>query len=85
MRLLSKDATGGWTAYEVFDAVPLCKLALIGAVCLEWNYIEDMVDETVLWATRVDIDMFEAVVSRMQGLEAKFELIKKGARISPIF
>ena len=36
-----------WHADEVFRAIPERKLALIGAITLEWNYIKDMVDDLV--------------------------------------
>jgi hypothetical protein len=74
-----------WTSYRVLEAVSAERLWLIGAVCLEWNYIEDMVDGCVGWATHIELDMRRDVISRINGLDGKFELIKKGARLNPVF
>lgn len=89
MRRLSKDHTAYhtayWQTYELFDAVAPSKLALIGAICLEWNFIEDIVDDAVGWAAYIELDMRDDVVSRISGLDGKFEIIKKGARLVPLF
>jgi len=37
-----------WTAYKLLRDFGKERLRLIGAIAMEWNYIEDMIDECLI-------------------------------------
>ena len=85
MRRKSADKFIPWVEYNVLEHVDPNKLELIGAICLEWNFIEDMVDEVLSETLRITVPLRADITSRIYGLEAKTELIKKAVRRYIIF
>jgi hypothetical protein len=69
-----------WSAYNVRTDVDKEKLQLIGAICLEWNFIEDIVDYALFHAWEMQWDASVEVASRINGMEGKFAIIKRCVR-----
>lgn len=67
-----------WIEYDILTEVDPRRLQLIGAIALEWNFIEDMIDECLSNVLGLDAETKADVTSRINGLDGKFEIIKKG-------
>jgi hypothetical protein len=68
--------TFDWSEYDVRTDVDKEQLQLIGGVCLEWNFIEDMLDYVLFNAWEMNWDASVEVASRINGMEGKFAIIK---------
>jgi hypothetical protein len=84
MRRKSKNTPSywDWEGYTVLDAVDPEQLRLIGAICLEWNFIEDTLDFVFFNAIEVWWELSVEISSRINGLDGKVEIIKRAARIA---
>ena len=85
MRRRSTTTYINWTEYTVLEDIDPEKLKFIGAICLQWNFIEDMIDETLGRVLQLNFDTTFDVTSRINGLDGKFAIIKRSADISPFF
>ncbi len=70
-----------WTEYSVRTDVDREQLELIGAICLEWNFIEDMIDFTLFHAWEMDRDASIETSSRIYGIDGKLAIIKQCVRV----
>ena len=70
-----------WTEYSVRTDVDKEQLALIGAICLEWNFIEDMIDFTLFHVWEMDHDASIETSSRIHGIDGKLAIIKQCVRV----
>jgi hypothetical protein len=79
-RRASNRPTFGWSEYNVRTDVDKEQLQLIGAICLEWNFVEDMLDYALFNVWEMDWNASVEVASRINGMEGKFAIIKSCVR-----
>lgn len=67
-----------WTHYDLIESVPQDTLALVGAICLEWNFIEDIFDRLVSEVAGIRYEFAAEITSRINGFEGKKQVVVKG-------
>lgn len=85
MKRRSTQHYTAWQEYKILEAVDSEKLKLIGAICLQWNFIEDLIDDSLSRALHLDHNIEHEVTSRIYGLDGKFEIIKKASKEYLVF
>jgi hypothetical protein len=74
-----------WKDYSVLDDVDKEQLQLIGAICLEWNFIEDMIDYALFQVLELEYEPSLEVTSRINGMDGKLEILRKAAQLQKKF
>jgi hypothetical protein len=65
---------------DILLDVPQDQLAAIGAVSLSYNYAENTINRMLYLAIGMPIALFRDVVSRINGIDGKIEIVKAGAK-----
>ena len=65
-----------WHPHRVITDVDPERLRLIGAIALDWNFLEDTVDECLHVSVHWPYELRVEIASRINGLEGKFEILK---------
>jgi hypothetical protein len=79
MRRRSKRTFWQSAFYDIRKDLTSGQLEGIGAVMLAWNAIEGRVDEILAAAIELPFEIALEVTSRINGLDGKFEIIRKSA------
>jgi len=80
MRRVSKRAFWQSAFYDIRKDLTPGQLEGIGAVMLAWNDIEGRLDQTLATALGLPASIALEVTSRINGLDGKFEIIRKASR-----
>jgi hypothetical protein len=65
---------------DLLKDIPQSQLAAIGAVALGYNYAENTINRMLLSCTGIPIALYRDVMSRINGIDGRIELVKKGAK-----
>jgi hypothetical protein len=60
--------------------IPQAQLAGIGAICLSYNYAENTINRMMFLAMGIPIEIYHDVTSRINGIDGKIEIVKRGAK-----
>jgi hypothetical protein len=65
---------------DILTDIPQAQLAGIGAVALSYNYAENTVNRMMFLCMGIPIGMYRDVVTRINGVDGKIEIVKRGAK-----
>lgn len=66
-----------WTTHSVLDDSDPLRLQLIGAIALQWNFVEDILDECLKVVLGIDPSFGTDVTSRINGMDGKTSILLK--------
>jgi hypothetical protein len=81
MRRKAKLTERTWRSYDIRKELKPEWLASLGAINVAWNDIEGAINVVVCIGLELPPPLWIEVTSRINGLEGKFALIKKSARV----
>lgn len=65
---------------DILQDVPQAQLAGIGAIALSYNYAENTINRMLFLAIGMPIALYRDVISRINGIDGKIEIVKRGAK-----
>jgi hypothetical protein len=83
MRRKAISGSKEYRKYDFLTEVDPERLKLIGAITLAWNWIEGALDASLCMATNIHASMWIDFASRINGIDGKIGLLKKGLVVEP--
>lgn len=84
MRLKAPRYSPNWIDHVVLTDIEPRKLQVIGAISLQWNFVEDIIDDCLGRALQLDLGIAVDVTSRINGMDGKREILRKVVNSNPI-
>jgi hypothetical protein len=65
---------------DLLKDIPQSQLAAVGAISFCYNYAENTINRMLMPCTGMAIEVYADVMSRINGIDGKIEIVKKGAK-----
>lgn len=81
MRRRSTTEERPYRSFDFYEEVEPKRLQAIGAISLAWNWLEGALDTAFAVAFDIHPTLWTEVISRINGMDAKLELLRRSARL----